>query len=160
MEVQIGGLIGLYGGLLCGLAGWYFGRKKAKKQRVLDETHEHIWHKARSYSWYVTIAAIYVLFTLYAFGFTLSVVVVLSMLMLVQMASWGIIGAVLSAIMYSGTEIKVSYFLVGIIVIIISAVVFLILTLLTENWLYLLNTIPFSIVGYLFIRHSKQQIEH
>src|SRR5699024_1257742 len=143
-----------------GLVGWYFGRKKAKKQRGLDETHEHIWQKARSYSWYVTIVTLYFLFTLYAFGFNLSVVVVLSMLMLVQLASWGIIGAVLSVFMYSGTEFKFSYFVVGIIIIIISAIIFLILALVTENWLYVLNSIPFSLVGYLLIKHSKQQTEH
>lgn len=33
MEFSIGGIVGLYGGMICGVLGWWFGRKKAKKNR-------------------------------------------------------------------------------------------------------------------------------
>jgi len=71
MGVQIGGLIGLYGGAVFGILGWWFGRWMAKKQRGLDELHEHIWQKARSISWFFTLATIYVLFSLVIFGIEL-----------------------------------------------------------------------------------------
>ncbi|MGV3465023.1 MAG: hypothetical protein ACO1OT_07005, partial [Heyndrickxia sp.] len=79
--MEIGGLIGLYGGLLMGGFGWWYGRKKAMKNRGIDELHHHIWEKARSYSWYFTIATIYVLFSMYAFGVPLKTPLVLGVLL-------------------------------------------------------------------------------
>src|SRR5690625_2010148 len=108
MEIQIGGMIGLYGGALIGLIGWYVGRNKAKKQRVLDEIHDHIWQKTRSYSWYLTLFTIYILFTLHVFGITLSVSTVLGLVLLIHLGGWGIIGVILTALMYNEKEIKVT----------------------------------------------------
>ena len=157
MEIQIGGMIGLYGGALIGLIGWYVGRNKAKKQRVLDEIHDHIWQKTRSYSWYLTLFTIYILFTLHGFGITMGVAPVLGIIMIVHIASWGIIGSFLTAFMYSEKTFKTNDFFIGLGVIIISAILFLVLSLITNHWLYLLMSIPFGMVGYLFMKQSKQK---
>lgn len=154
MGIQIGGIIGLYGGMICGLLGWYIGRVKAKKQRALDETHNHIWQKARSYSWYVTIVGIYILFSLYLFGLTFSVAAALGILILIQLGSWGIIGMLLTGFMYNEKEIKVSDLLIGICIIVISTLLFVSLAIIMDQWMYFIMTLPFSIVGYLFIRKS------
>jgi len=157
MSGQIAGLIGLYGGAILGLLGWYYGRKLAKKQRGLDETHDHIWKKARSYSWYVTLFTIYILFSLYLFDITFSVPFALSMLILAQLASWALIGSFFTTLMYSETEIKISSFAIGMVIIIVSALLFLVLSLLTNSWLYLLISLPFVIIGFLFIKDSKEK---
>ena len=31
MEFSIGGIFGLYGGMICGILGWWFGRQKRRK---------------------------------------------------------------------------------------------------------------------------------
>lgn len=77
MVVSIGGIIGLYGGMICGIIGWWFGRKKARGNRGLDEVHYHIWQKAKSYSWYVTLGAIYIFFSLLVFGIHVNIAMVL-----------------------------------------------------------------------------------
>lgn len=104
MGIEVGGLIGLLGGMITGLAGWYFGRKKANKERGLDEIHEHIWQKARSYSWYTTLIVIYLLFFLYIFGVSLSVPIVLAILMFIHLFSWAIFGTIFSSKIYSENE--------------------------------------------------------
>lgn len=48
MDISIGGMIGLYGGAICGLLGWWFGRKMARKNRGIDELYTHIWQRAKS----------------------------------------------------------------------------------------------------------------
>ncbi len=159
MGIQIGGIIGLYGGMICGLLGWYIGRVKAKKQRALDETHHHIWQKARSYSWYVTLVSIYLFFTLHVFGVTLSVAAVLGILLLIHLGSWGIIGMILTGFMYNEKEIKVSDLLIGICIIVISTLVFVCLAIIMDQWMYFIMTLPFSLVGYLFIRKSYSEKE-
>lgn len=156
MSDQIAGFIGLYGGALMGLFGLFYGRVKAKKERGLDELHDHIWQKSRSISWYATLISIYILFSLHLFGFSLTISSVLGMLMLVHIGTWGIGGAILSFLLYKETELKVSDFFVGTLIIIISSLLFTILTIVTQNWLLLLMTIPFSFVGYLFIHQSKK----
>lgn len=78
-----------------------FWKKKAKKQRGLDEVHDHIWQKARSYSWYAILIAIYFLFFLYFFGLHLNTLAVLSIIILVHLLSWAIIGVYLLLIVYT-----------------------------------------------------------
>lgn len=96
MSISIGGMLGLYGGLLFGIFGWWYGRKKSREKRGLDELHVHIWRKARSYSWYVTIVFIYILFSFILFGIHMSSAMVLGLLMLVHIASWAFIGIALT----------------------------------------------------------------
>lgn len=87
MVVSIGRLNGLYGGMICEILRW-FGRYKAKKNRGLDELYHYIWQKAKAYSWYVTLGAIYFFFTLLVFGIELNVAMVLGILLLIHLGSW------------------------------------------------------------------------
>lgn len=158
MGAQIGGLIGLFGGLIFGLLGWYIGRKRVKNERGLDEVHDHIWLRARSYSWYATIIAIYIFFTLYILGVDMSMAMVLALLILVQLGSWGISGTILSAKMYSDTEPdnNFSYTGVGLIIILIGFILFVI-TIMTENWVYMLLLFLFGAVGtYVVVKGFKK----
>ncbi len=147
MEVSFGGIIGLYGGMICGILGWWFGRKKARKNRGLDELYYHIWQKARSYSWYVTLGAIYVFFSLIVFGIQLSSAMVLGILLLAHLGSGGIIGAILSNNMSSTVPLQPSRVKFGIIVIAASIIVFTIISIMTNNWMFLLLSIPPNLIG-------------
>ncbi len=147
MELNIGGMIGLYGGVICGLLGWWFGRKKARKNRGLDELYYHIWQKARSYSWYGTLGALYVLFTLINFGIELSTAMVLGILFLTHVSSWGIIGIVLTINMSSTAPLQPSRVKVGITVFVTSILVFTIISILTTNWLFLLCSMPPNLIA-------------
>lgn len=96
MEINIGALIGLYGGVVAGLMGWWYGRKKAREQRGLDELHDHVWTKAKAYSWYCTLVALYVLFSLVIFGVKISGAVILGILLMVHLTSWAMAGVILN----------------------------------------------------------------
>lgn len=89
MEMQLGGMLGLYGGMIMGLVGWWFGRKKARENRGLDEVHQHIWQKARSHSWYITLASIYFLFSLVIAGVEMSPAMILGILLLAHLRKLG-----------------------------------------------------------------------
>lgn len=104
MGIQIGGLIGLVGGIIAGLSGWYFGRKGAQKQGELDEVNDYIWQRARSISWYVTLLAIYVLFFLYAFEVPISTPASLALLLFVHLLSWAMSGSFLSLRIYNESK--------------------------------------------------------
>jgi len=147
MEINIWGMIGLYGGVIGGLLGWWFGRQKARKNRGLDELYYHIWQKARSYSWYVTLGALYVFFTLLSFGIELSTAMVLGILLLTHVASWGIIGIILTINMSSAAPLQPSRVKVGLFVFITSIIVFTIISILTTNWLFLLFSIPPNLIA-------------
>lgn len=141
MEVSLGGILGLYGGMICGILGWWFGRKKARENRGLDELYYHIWQKARSYSWYVTLGVIYVFFSLIIFGVELSAAMILGTLLLAHLSSWSIIGAILSINMYSTVQLQPSRVKFAIIVISTSIIVFTIISIVTNNWKFLLFSI-------------------
>lgn len=147
MEINIWGMIGLYGGVIGGLLGWWFGRQKARKNRGLDELYYHIWQKARSYSWYVTLGALYVFFTLLSFGIELSTAMVLGILLLTHVASWGIIGIILTINMSSAAPLQPSRVKVGLFVFMTSIIVFTIISILTTNWLFLLFSIPPNLIA-------------
>ncbi len=100
MEGQIAGLIGLFGGAFMGLVGLFLGRRLAKKQRGLDETHQHIWIKSRSIAWYATLFSIYILFTLHLIGIPLTVSLVLGILLFIHLGTWAIVGIILSSYLY------------------------------------------------------------
>ena len=147
MEINIRGMIGLYGGVIGGLLGWWFGRQKARKNRGLDELYYHIWQKARSYSWYVTLGALYVFFTLLSFGIELSTAMVLGILLLTHVASWGIIGIMMTINMSSAAPLQPSRVKVGLFVFMTSIIVFTIISILTTNWLFLLFSIPPNLIA-------------
>lgn len=154
MEIQYGALLGLYGGLLCGVLGWYFGRRKGEKNRENDEVRDHVFKTARSISWFATIGTIYIMFTLLGVGIELSIAPTLGILMLVQMASWGISAAVLSY--YYSVE-KVPNFnpFIGLIIIVVPAILFIIIAIIAENWLFLLCPIPLGIIGIYVIKQNS-----
>lgn len=147
MGISIGGIIGLYGGMICGILGWWFGRKKARKNRGIDELYYHIWKNTKSYSWYVTLGAIYVLFSLVVFGVELSTAMVLGILLLAHLGSWAIIGVILSINMSSTVPLQPSRVKFGLTVIATSIIVFTIISIVTNNWLFLLASIPSNLIG-------------
>jgi hypothetical protein len=157
MEISIGGIIGLYGGLICGTLGWWFGRQKARKNRGLDELYEHIWQKARSFSWYITLATIYVLFSLVGFGIELNSAMVLGILLFSHLGGWAVIGITLTFNM-SGSELlqpsRVKFGLIGIAT---SIILFTALSVITDNWKFLLWSIPPNLFGLYSILISKKK---
>lgn len=160
MDISIGGMIGLYGGILCGLLGWWFGRKKAKENRGLDELYYHIWQKARSYSWYVTLIAIYIFFSLIMFGVELSTAMVLGLILLTHLGSWAIIGIVLTINMTVSPSLPLSRVKIGLIVVACSFTFFTILSIVTGNWLFLLwSILPNVVVLTTTIKPSHRNYE-
>ncbi|MDT8861875.1 hypothetical protein N0O92_16805 [Alkalihalobacillus sp. MEB130] len=159
MGLQIGGLIGLYGGATFGILGWWLGRRMAKKNRGLDELHDHIWQKARSISWYFTLAAIYILFSLVAFGIELSVAMVLGIMLLVHMSSWGITGMILSINMNRTEPLKPSKVKFGVAVMVLSLIFFAVLSIVTGNWWFLLVGIPPSVLGLISALSPEGTVE-
>ncbi|APH05017.1 hypothetical protein [Bacillus weihaiensis] len=149
MGLQIGGMIGLYGGATFGLLAWWFGRRMAKKQRGLDELHDHIWQKARSISWFFTLAAIYILFSLVVFGIELRAAMVLGIIMIVHIASWGITGVILSINMNMTEPLKPSRVKFGVTIVLVSFIIFTILSISTGNWWFLLASIPPNVFGFI-----------
>lgn len=81
-------LLGLIGGLVIGSSCLYFGNKLSKKKRGLDERHHMIRMKAKSSSWIITLATVYILFLAVILNVSISIVFVLGTLMLVQIGSW------------------------------------------------------------------------
>lgn len=147
MDISIGGMIGLYGGMFCGLLGWWFGRKKARENRGLDELYYHIWQRARSYSWYATLGAIYVFFSLVMFGVELSVAMVLGLILITHIGSWAIIGIALTINMTVSPSKQLSRVKIAWIVVACSFTLFTILSIVTGNWLFLLWSILPNIVA-------------
>ncbi|MRX54509.1 hypothetical protein GJU41_11045 [Bacillus idriensis] len=91
-----GAFIGLYGGMAAGLIGWLLGLYFAKKKRGVDEVFHFIDQKSRSVAWILTMAAIYIFFTLLLFGVDLSPAMMLSLLLFVHLGSWAITKVILS----------------------------------------------------------------
>ncbi|NLP52466.1 hypothetical protein [Bacillus sp. RO1] len=150
MAVQIGGLVGLYGGAVIGILAWWFGRRMAKKQGGLDELHDHIWQKARSISWFFSLASMYILFTLIMFGMELKAAMVLGVIMLVHFASWGITGVILSINMNMEEPLKPSRVKFGIAIVAVSLLIFIILSTTTGNWWFLLASVPPILIGLIW----------
>lgn len=153
MIINLGAFIGLYGGAIGGLLGWYFGRRNAIKEHSLDELHDYMMKTARSFSWFATLGAIYIFFTLLVIGVPLSVAPVLGILLLVQMSTWAISSFVLKYYMSLGVEVNVSV-LAGVTLIILSIVFFMIIAILTKEWLFILLSIPLSVIGFYFIKQG------
>jgi len=133
--------VGIYGGLLIGLLGWYFGRVAARKKRGLDEMNTHIWSKARSTSWYFTAAAIYLLMTLEVTGMKLNLIPALSILLLVHLASWAIAGTFFS-LNFISPDSPNNVVILSAIIGATFLLIFAIISGLTGNWKFLLTAIP------------------
>ena len=160
MDISIGGMIGLYGGMLCGLLGWWFGRKKARENRGLDELYYHIWQRARSYSWYATLGAIYIFFSLIMFGVELSAAMVLALILLIHLGSWAIIGMILTINMTVSPSKQLSSAKIAWIVVGCSFTLFTIVSIATGNWLFLLFSIfPNVLVLGTTIKQARKKTE-
>lgn len=147
MAIQIGGLIGLYGGAALGILSWWLGRRIVKKQRGLDELYEHIWQKSRSISWFFTLTSIYILFSLVIFGIEIGAAMTLAIILTVHLASWGITGMILSINMNMTEPLKPSRVKFGISVVVVSLITFSIISIVTGNWWFLIASIPPNIIG-------------
>lgn len=133
--------LGLYGGMITGLLGWYFGRRAAGKKRGLDEVYYFIWGKARSISWYSTMAAIYIMLILAISGVRLNLIPALAILLLIHMGSWAITGAIYSVRMKEADSKQPSLLLalaIGVAILIIFAIV----STVTGNWLFSAYSVP------------------
>lgn len=156
--LSIGGLVGLYGGAIAGILAWWFGRWQAKKSRGLDEVYQNIWQKTRSYSWYVTLFAIYLLFSLHLFGFEMRVAMVLGVLLLIHLASWAVIGVVLSVAMYSEEPIQLNRMFFGSSLIIVAVIISTILMIIVKTWYVLWIGLPISLLGLLIIIIDRKKL--
>ncbi len=95
----------------------------------------------------MTLGALYVFFTLLNFGIQLSTAMVLGILLLTHVASWGIIGIILTINMSSAAPLQPSRVKVGLFVLMTSIIVFTIISILTTNWLFLLFSIPPNLIA-------------
>lgn len=80
--------LGLIGGLVIGLSCLYFGNKLSNKKRGLDERHHMIRVKAKSSSWIITLATVYLLFLAVLLNVNISITFILGTLLFVQIGSW------------------------------------------------------------------------
>jgi len=136
--------LGIYGGLTIGLLGWFFGRQAAAKKRGLDEVYHYIWGKARSTSWYITAAAIYVLMTLELLGIKLNLIPALSILLFVMLSSWAISGAFFSMKLSEPSATSAGRMSLKLSAIIgsVMLLLFSIISAVTGEWRFLLAAIP------------------
>lgn len=153
------GVLGVYGGLLCGILGWYFGRRKAKKNNGIDELYHFLLGKSHSFTWYMTLGALYVLMSLYIFGIDIGVMPTLSIVLLVHVGGWGTSLIILNA-KYSDESFSLSK-LRNIFVIIICAVLatlFLVISILQEDWRFIIGAVvPVVISILMLISHAKEK---
>jgi len=91
----------------------------------------------------------------------MSMAMVLGLLILVQLGSWGFSGTILTAKMYSDTEPgdNFSYAGVGFIIILTGFILCFVITIITENWVYMLLLFLFGAVGtYMIVKGFKNNI--
>ncbi|MCQ4087134.1 hypothetical protein [Saccharibacillus sp. JS10] len=88
VPMNLGGLIGLFGGLILGLLGWAFGRHMQRKNRGVDERADIITTRAKSFGWNILIPAIllaWILILLFE-GIGLSFFVMMALFVISQIA--------------------------------------------------------------------------
>ena len=105
----------------------------------------------------MTSGALYIFFTLINLGIELSTAMVLVILFLTHVASWGIIGIILTINMSSTTPLQPSRVKVGIIVFVTSVIVFTIISILTTNWLFLIFSIPPNLIALFLALTPKSE---
>lgn len=160
MDGAIGGMVGLFGGMIFGALGWWFGRQKAKKNRGLDEFNRHIRQTARATSWFFTLGAMYLFFSLHLFGVKMSLAMVLALLILVHVGSWGIIAVALTVNMSIPEPLKVSRMVIGVFIIVVTTLTFTIITIIMKNPLILALSILPNVLGlYIILSRKKEVLE-
>lgn len=156
------GYIGIYGGLLLALAGWYFGRRSAAKKNGLDEVLAFILTKSRAISWYFTIAAIYFLLSMEIFGLAIGTIPALSILLFVHLGSWASCTFLLHVQMTRDPEAKISRKMQMILCVGIGGailILFMIVSVLTSNMHFLLAAIPPVLITTIIMLSVKQKTE-
>lgn len=152
--------MGIYGGLTIGLLGWLFGRQAAKKRRGLDEVHDYVWRKARSTSWYFTIAGIYVLLTLELMNVKLSLIAAFAILLFIQMSSWSVAGMYYTVRLTEDAAPGKSILKLSAVIGSSVLIFFVILSAVTGEWRFLLAAMPavaFNLAIYVFIAKRMPQ---
>lgn len=137
--------VGIYGGLLFGIAAWYFGRRAVAQNNAMDEVLAYIAAKSRSISWYFTTAAICVLLSLEVLGLSIGTITALGILMFVHMGSWGLTSIILHARMTHNpdeTSTGKIQLVQGIAIGFSILILFAIFSVLSGDWRFLLVTIP------------------
>lgn len=127
--MQVGGLVGFVLGIVVGLSCLYLGKRKLKRNRGDDEMYRHVWQKTRSISWYATTVAIYALLFLVLIGVDISTVQALSILLIVHLFSWAIVGIHLSSYYYNESEADAQIFKFGIGMFAVLGAAFILLTI-------------------------------
>ena len=126
--------VGVYGGLLCGILGWFFGRQQLRKKKGLDEMYYYVWGKAKSISWYFTVVALYILMSLVLFEIEIGTLPILAILLFVHLGSWAISGFILSAKLTEPNLTIKNPKVMSTIICVTLLVSFTILSLVTSNW--------------------------
>jgi len=137
--------VGLYGGMVLGFLGWFLGRRAAGKKRGLDEVYYFIWNKARSISWYVTFAAIYIMLMLAISGVQLNIIFTLAILLFIHMGSWAITGAAYSFKM-TQSDAKQPSMMLSLLIGTTFIIIFGFISAATGNWMYTVISVPMIIM--------------
>ncbi|GGE69352.1 hypothetical protein [Priestia taiwanensis] len=156
------GIIGFLVGIACALGGWWFGRKKAREVRGLDERYVERARDARANSWIVTTVYIYAMFFLYIAGVSFSSAQLLGILLFIHVGSWGILTIYVNVRdtidweeQRKNRNQKLAFF-ISIFVLTAVPSIFLCISFLTDDWRYVLYSLPGSflagVIGLLAVR--------
>ncbi len=154
---------GICGGLLFGIAGWYwyFGRHAAGGSKGRDEVLTYMSDKARSVSWYFTLAALLGLLLLEIIDLSMGTIPSLGILLFVHLGSWGLTSILLHTRMTrdpddpgTGKMALLQGFAVGGAILILFAII----SILKADWRFLLAAILSVMLGaMIMITNNKRQ---
>ncbi|REK71550.1 hypothetical protein [Paenibacillus paeoniae] len=150
--------LGIYGGLLFGIAGWYFGRRNAAKKNELDEMRAYMSAKSRSLSWYFTIATIFVLMSLEILGHSIGTIPSLGILLFVHLGIWGLTFIILQSRMTNDpddTSKGKIQLLQGIAIGVSILIIFATISFLTVDWRFMLVAILPVLLNILIMRKKQ-----
>ncbi|MFC4597802.1 hypothetical protein [Cohnella hongkongensis] len=85
---QVGVLLIILLSISVGFLGLRWGLKQAARQRGLDERFQMISSKSQAAAWKITLAVIYILFTILVCGAKMSAAPVLGIVLFVHLIGW------------------------------------------------------------------------